>query len=260
MSDLIFLLLLLTGHLLGDFYLQPNRWVEERVQNRARSAWLPVHVLVHTGITAAFVTLYAHTLAPVVFAALVMFVSHYLIDLFKAHRPQTLVWFLLDQLAHLTVIGLLWLCLTEQSVVNAIRSSLSGINGNLVLTGIAYLLVMKPASVLISTVLGRWADDFEQPNAQGNDECAKNAHTLASAGEYIGYLERGLIVTFVLVNQIAAVGFILAAKSVFRFGDLNGAHDRKFTEYVMLGTLISIAFALVVGLLTAKAIGIDITK
>ncbi|VTP98075.1 Uncharacterised protein [Sphingobacterium daejeonense] len=29
------------------------------------------------------------------------------------------------------------------------------------------------------------------------------------------------------------VGFLLAAKSIFRFGDLTNAKDTKFTEYVL---------------------------
>lgn len=36
-----------------------------------------------------------------------------------------------------------------------------------------------------------------------------------------------------------AVGFLLAAKSVFRFGDLRDDQDRKRTEYVLIGTLLS---------------------
>ena len=43
------------------------------------------------------------------------------------------------------------------------------------------------------------------------------------AGEWIGYIERVLILTFVITGNIEAVGFLLAAKSVFRFDDLNKA-------------------------------------
>lgn len=57
-------------------------------------------------------------------------------------------------------------------------------------------------------------------------------------------LERLLILLFVLIGQWAGVGFLLAAKSIFRFGDLNEAQDRKLTEYIMIGTLLSFGIAM----------------
>jgi hypothetical protein len=45
------------------------------------------------------------------------------------------------------------------------------------------------------------------------------------------------------------VGFILAAKSIFRFGDLTNSRDRNLTEYVLIGTLLSFGSALLAGIL-----------
>ena len=73
--------------------------------------------------------------------------------------------------------------------------------------------------------------------------------SLPEAGKWIGYLERILILTFVITGNMEGVGFLLAAKSVFRFGDLNKAKDIKTTEYVMIGTMTSFAIAIIVGLL-----------
>ena len=66
------------------------------------------------------------------------------------------------------------------------------------------------------------------------------------AGAWIGYIERVLILTFVITGNIEGVGFLLAAKSIFRFGDLNKAREIKITEYVLLGTLASFTIALIV--------------
>ena len=52
-----------------------------------------------------------------------------------------------------------------------------------------------------------------------------------------------------VLDQFAGVGFLLAAKSVFRFGDLSASKDKKLTEYVMLGTLLSVSVTLFVGLM-----------
>jgi hypothetical protein len=70
-------------------------------------------------------------------------------------------------------------------------------------------------------------------------------------GEAIGVLERLLIVTFVLTANQAAVGFVVAAKTLARFKQLD---DRRFAEYYLLGTLASVSVALASGLLAAAAL------
>lgn len=62
-------------------------------------------------------------------------------------------------------------------------------------------------------------------------------------------LERLLICCFILAGHFEAIGFLLAAKSIFRFGDLKEAQDRKLTEYVLIGTLLSFGIAIATGLL-----------
>lgn len=54
---------------------------------------------------------------------------------------------------------------------------------------------------------------------------------------------------FVVFDQWAAIGWLIAAKSIFRFSDLSRAKDRKLTEYMIIGTLLSVAIAISVGLL-----------
>lgn len=71
--------------------------------------------------------------------------------------------------------------------------------------------------------------------------------SLPSAGSYIGILERLFVLIFVLANQWQAIGFLIAAKSILRFGDISKAKSRKLTEYVLVGTLLSIGIALARG-------------
>lgn len=59
-------------------------------------------------------------------------------------------------------------------------------------------------------------------------------------GTYVGMLERALILTFLLFEATAAVGFVVAAKSVARFKELE---DRSFAEYYLVGTLTSVVVA-----------------
>jgi hypothetical protein len=64
----------------------------------------------------------------------------------------------------------------------------------------------------------------------------------ARVGATIGVLERILIVLFVLTGSEAAIGFVVAAKTLARFRLLD---DRDFAEYYLLGTLASVAVAIV---------------
>ncbi len=62
---------------------------------------------------------------------------------------------------------------------------------------------------------------------------------LRAGGKIIGQLERSLIYLFVLVDQPQAVGFLIAAKSIFRFGELMRSENRMEAEYIIIGTLLS---------------------
>jgi len=66
---------------------------------------------------------------------------------------------------------------------------------------------------------------------------------LQSGGRTIGYAERLLIYVFVLADAPSAIGFLVTAKSIFRFGDITGKEQRKLAEYIIIGTLVSFAYA-----------------
>ena len=64
----------------------------------------------------------------------------------------------------------------------------------------------------------------------------------------IGTLERWLVLVFVLLQNYEALGLLIAAKSIIRFGDKEG---REKSEYVLAGTLISIFIAVISGLVVS---------
>jgi len=64
------------------------------------------------------------------------------------------------------------------------------------------------------------------------------------AGLIIGFLERFIILTFVLLDQYSSIAFIFTAKSIARFEELK---DRIFAEYYIIGTLASVSFAIFCG-------------
>lgn len=70
------------------------------------------------------------------------------------------------------------------------------------------------------------------------------------AGKLIGTLERWLILVFILIGRYEVIGFLIAAKSIIRFGEgKKGEEDKDRTEYFLAGTLLSIAIAVGCGLL-----------
>jgi hypothetical protein len=107
------------------------------------------------------------------------------------------------------------------------------------LTGI--LILTYPSSVIIQRIMNRWTEEIE----------IESEGSLRGAGEAIGILERLLIFTAIVGGYPQAVGFLLAAKSVFRFGDLTRSKDRKLTEYILVGTLLSFLLAIVTGIIVA---------
>lgn len=66
---------------------------------------------------------------------------------------------------------------------------------------------------------------------------------LKRGGRIIGYAERLLIYVFVLAHAPTAIGFLVTAKSIFRFGEVTDGSRRKHAEYVIIGTLVSFAYA-----------------
>ncbi len=77
---------------------------------------------------------------------------------------------------------------------------------------------------------------------------------LENGGRLIGQLERALIFLFILSSQAAGVGFLIAAKSIFRFGELKDNETRMEAEYIIIGTMLSFTWALAVAWLTQWAI------
>lgn len=108
------------------------------------------------------------------------------------------------------------------------------------------LLVVNEANFLLRYLLDVLGLKPLGNNNQGVDQEEYNT------GRIIGLLERIFIFLFVLMNQYAAIGFILTAKGVTRFQDFK---DRTFAEYVFIGTLLSTLLAMTVALLVAVVLG-----
>ena len=225
---------LILAHLLGDFILQPNSWVADKEQKKGGSIYLYIHILLHTIL--AFVFLWDRNLW---WIALIIGVTHFLIDWAKLqfqNQKTKRTWFFIDQIAHVLVIAALSIFYFPyfrcEDLFNPRTLQL--------ITALVFLTV--PSSILIKTVISIWTPvTVEHSKLQ--------TESLVNAGKYIGILERLLVFVFILVDHWEGVGFMIAAKSVFRFSDLAEAKQRKLTEYVLIGTLLSFGIAVLTGIL-----------
>lgn len=229
---MIFIKLIL-AHLLGDFILQPNSWVADKENYKLKSKFLYFHILIHTVLS--FIFLWDLQLW---WVAVLVGITHFIIDAAKLNF-QTIKtkkrWFFIDQLLHILVIAGASFYFGEFNF-----SFLQ--NQEFLKIMMAALFLTTPASILIKLLLSSWTPAPDGPNTIQTE-------SLSSAGKYIGILERLLVFTFIMVNHWEGVGFMVAAKSVFRFSDLAQAKQRKLTEYVLIGTLLSFGLAVLTGII-----------
>ena len=50
-------------------------------------------------------------------------------------------------------------------------------------------------------------------------------------------MERILVMLLVLMEQPNGIGFLIAAKSILRFGEIKDANQRKVAEYIIIGVM-----------------------
>lgn len=230
MNPSIWFIKIILSHLLTDFVVQPGSWVEDRKRCHFASSRLYLHGL----ITGAAVWIFVGNRYWMSAAAIL--ITHTIIDGWKSYRKETIFYFLLDQFLHLMVIVVCWY-LTFYDW-NALPELLHRVDPDrqfwMIVTAIIFLT--SPCGILIGKITGRWRDKIE------------GAESLANAGKWIGVTERLIVLAFVLLNQYAAIGLLVTAKGIIRFGERDRPEIK--TEYLVIGTLLSIGIAIATGLLT----------
>lgn len=232
---MILLLKLLLAHLIGDFILQPTSWVKAKEERKLKAWQLYAHVVIHLVLILVMVwNIYFWPWA------LLIAGSHLIIDALKIslQREKTKrLLFFIDQALHVAVLyGVVCLYYDYFPIGEIFNDQ----NIILFITCIAFLTT--PVSAAIKFFIARWTPHM----SDGEEE------SLESAGKYIGILERLFVFAFFASGHPEGVGFLIAAKSVFRFGDLKEAKSRKLTEYVLIGTLVSFGIAMITGIIFEK--------
>ncbi len=222
---------LLLAHTLADFVFQSGWMVANKGNWRGLAAHGAVVLLALIAATGS--------LAP----ALVWLAAlHMATDALKARVRPGLAAFLADQGAHLAALG-------------ALALWQPGLFGQGLWAGHPALpaLMTLMAGAILATRAGGFAIGFLMAPFAARLPPEVTAESLPGAGRVIGLLERGLIFALILLGQPGGVGLLIAAKSILRFGAVKD--DRALSEYVIIGTLASFAWALLAGYAALALLG-----
>lgn len=234
-NDLALLFRLVVAHLIVDFLLQKDLWLKQR----SKKSFTSYSLYLHGALAGILAYLFAGRW-DAIWLPFAIFVSHVLLDGLKATGEDTTLSFLLDQVGHLIIILVCWILLIGASIPEIMEFLVSrAADVKLWILITSYFAAIWPAGVLIRKMTEPWRKQMGvEDSGQG----------LEKAGLWIGCLERILILTFFLLDHLEAIGFLIAAKSVFRFGEIRSASSRKETEYFLIGTMISFVIGIALGL------------
>lgn len=239
---------LLLAHIISDFYCQTDESCKKKRE------WHCCEWIIHGGCVfgLSFLAILApHHWVGALVAALIVTTLHLLIDVIKVKyeisrqgEERGSIWpFVIDQVLHLIVIFVTTVILFN--VLQDYHCWMEIIDTGILLIIFVFLAVAKPANTFIRICLKSAKINIGDESAKKIGDKSANDDTFHS-GRIIGTCERFLIVLFVILTQYEAIGFLVAAKSILRF---SSTQESKKSEYVLAGTLLSIAIAIVLGLI-----------
>lgn len=223
MFELIIKMIL--AHLIGDFVLQTDHSIKDLNTFKFKSKHLYIHFIVH------FVLLWI--LTGLWLPSILLSIIHILIDIITKFncnkRKYRIQIFFIDQILHFLSIGVIVYFVHKYTILWA---EIFSLRNYILLTTI--VLLTSVSAVIMKVVMSKFIINNEKELGTEN------------AGKIIGMLERLFIFGFIIINFWEGIGFLLAAKSIFRFGDLKESKDIKLTEYILIGTLLSFGLAILI--------------
>ena len=236
---------LLSSHFIGDFLL-PVR-IEGTTKRRALS------IVKHAAFVASlsYVLCGAWTSFEI---PLLVLVTHAVIDfIHEPPRGKNSYGFLWDQIAHIILTILIAIAVTLK-----ISTSLYWIELfhsyylRILIFTTGGIITIRVGNFLVAAVIQPFLAQIEEEDQSKEEWDYSKSSTggLKGAGSLIGELERSLIFLFIMIDQPTAIGFLITAKSILRFGEIKDFHHRRLTEYIIIGTMTSFAYGVAVSYLT----------
>lgn len=230
--------ILLIAHFLADFTFQSAKLAQRKVDS---FKCLVIHSLIYGGAYFAVFLAFIGT-SYITFPYIIIIIFHFLIDWIRiwlekrvANRTVVFAAFIIDQIAHILVIVFTYIIFNLEAKINYIYVQMMQWTDfeKIIAYTLIFVIIWDPAAVFIKKLFSYLVD--QQDNSLDDNS--------AQIGRIIGKLERVIIVILVLCSQFGAIGFVLAAKSIARYKQLE---DKDFAERYLVGTLASAAIAFII--------------
>lgn len=228
--------ILISVHLLADFLFQTSAYSEKK---RKMLKPLLLHCFIYFIIfeivllpILQFKKLFLLGVIISVLHFLIIFTKNKLEKSFPQRRLQ--IWiFSINQLIHFVIlIGIYYIFNLANSVSNLYINLEGYENFKIIILYISvFSIIYEPASVFIRKLFISISPKT-YPKAYSEE---------LKAGNIIGKLERTIIAILLLNNQFGLIGFVLTAKSIARFKQME---DKNFAEKYLIGTLTSFLIVL----------------
>lgn len=202
------------------------------------------------------------------------------IKIADSNSLKKLWFFLVDQILHITMLLITCILFFPMKATTMTTSFLQlfsettslGIVNTVLFIAILFILATSVSGHIVKLLVGSLPSEFanfegeftlnhqltatksnNQPKRESNFteqyHYLTYSNPLLSRGKLIGYIERLLVISLTMVGAYPSIAFIIAAKSIARFKQLD---DRNWAEYFLLGTLTSIFLGLILGLLAKE--------
>lgn len=243
------------AHLLTDFVFQTRRLVEQKRRGKlfayslhGFTHYLAAVVLVGFFLSGSILSLRTHAVL------LALMLVHLVIDLAKIQFARKalindgVVAYVSDQVLHfLSVTLAAWLLAPGLPFAEVAAWLARGraIPSKLLLVPVIYISVIFGGGYLIRVLTRPLAESIEL------DPPERRSDPMQNAGLYIGWLERFLLLTALLLQSPGTAGLILAAKAIARYPEFKSEH---FAEYFLIGTLLSFSIAVMGGAILARVV------
>ncbi len=232
------LIVMIIGHLIGDFYLQSDKLVEKR---KTGIGYLFLHSLIYAICMSTVVLLCIPISIESIKLSASLSLVHLMIDLVKhiissiynKHNQNAqnskifnILVFFIDQALHIISIGFCYKFICPNMIARSfLQYNINTISSSPLVIILGILLILRPVDIIISKLV------FE---TQSTDK----------TGKIIGYLERIIIFILLQFGAYSSIAFVLTAKSIARFKAIEENEGRA--KYYLIGTLISTSSVIII--------------
>ena len=268
--------ILIFMHILGDFYFQTNTIANKKIGSHSfwpNFKWLLIHVAIYTLFFLPLILMVSSWKS--VILLVIIFVSHLLIDglscFFKKKKCFKSVVFIIDQILHIAMLLAIgyfapnYMTFKPWQILVTYQKQFELI--------VCLLLLMKPSSVLIDIIFSdidfnvqsskinnnQTQENLEiqkfnnknDINSENNVKSSEKKKTL-DPGLIIGMVERFIAFILTIANAYGALAIIVTVKTWARQNEIKDI--KGFGNKYLIGTLLSLAIAIGVGILCANVV------